>query len=673
MKRVIVFLGLISVLYGYTQDDLKPKVDALLNQIGQTEQLQELILLDSLTRLVMDKPEFQYDSIAQVTITKAMDQDSIRMAVQHFADLIFYHGNVSQFPEKGIVVYDKFKHLIDNSIDNELLCLLNRYTGDLQFYSGKLQESISFYEKAEQFALAANDSIEYAIARSSKARAILDKGNYVESSKLLAQTAKLFTRYKDTFYLTGARCSLSILYSKMGFIEAAKKERDEVIKLASLQKDYLGLPSYFHNASIDAYKTGDQVARIANLKNAYRDGLKSDEGFPLKPIIVFELLRAYAETDSLTKAKVYYDKAHTLYTQSDAIPYEDFYRVALAAYYEAKGQPEKALVEAQKALELLQDINDVEGIFEAYERLGKIYKRLGDLENAYVYNTKFIALKDSVNNIQKANALSYYQTLYETEKRDAKIAAQDNEITVLDQKNKVKQQWMLFGGIGLLVLFLVLYLMRSKRFAVTKQKMQEAFAHNLILEQEKERSRLARELHDSVGQKLMLLSKTTKKGDNYSAESLAKDTLEEVRSISRGLHPSNLERLGLTQSINALVYNINASTDLFFTEDIDNIDNILSKSSELHVYRIIQEALSNIVKHAEAKAVKMRVKKVDDKINVLVSDNGRGFDFEAKYKTMSLGLKTLFERAKMIGAQLNLDSGSSKGTQISLDIPLNAL
>lgn len=670
MKRVVVFLGLISVLYGYTQDDLQHKVDALLNQIGQTEQLQELILLDSLTRLVMDKPEFQYDSIAQVTITKAMAQDSIRMAVQHFADLIFYYGNVSDFPERGIPIYHEFKHLIDKSIDNELLCLLNRYTGDLQFYSGKLQESISFYEKAEQFALAANDSIEYAIARSSKARAILDKGNYVESSKLLAQTAKLFTTYKDTFNLTGTRSSLSILYSKMGFFEEAKKERDEVIKLALLQKDYLGLPSFFHNASIDAYKIGDQVARIANLKNAYNYGLKSDEGFPLKPIIVFELLRAYAETDSLTKAKVYYDKAKTLYTHSDAIPYEDFYRVALAAYYEAEGQPEKALIEAQKALELLQDINDVEGVFEAYERLGKIYKRIGDLENAYRYNTMYVTLKDSVNNIQRAKALSYYQTLYETEKRDAKIAAQDNEITVLDQKNKVKQQWMLFGGIGLLALFSIIYMARTKRFAETKQKMQESFAHGLILEQEKERSRLARELHDSVGQKLILLSKTTKKGGNYNAESLAKDTLEEVRSISRGLHPSNIERLGLTESINALVYNINVNTDVFFTEDIDDIDNMLSTESELHLYRIIQESLSNVIKHAEAKAVKMEIKKVAHGINVQVSDNGKGFNIESKNKSLSLGLKTLFERAKIIGAQLILDSELNKGTVMTLNIPL---
>ncbi len=210
--------------------------------------------------------------------------------------------------------------------------------------------------------------------------------------------------------------------------------------------------------------------------------------------------------------------------------------------------------------------------------------------------------------------------------------------------------------------------MRARKFAILKQALQEQFSQKLINQQEKERSRVARELHDSVGQKLMLLSKTTKNLGNENAEQLASSTLEEVRTISRGLHPSNLERLGLTTAINALIYDINANTDLFFTEEIDNIDNLLSQETELHIYRIIQESLSNIVKHSEAKAVKMEIQKKENSIDVLVSDNGKGFDFESKYANMSLGLKTLFERAKIIGAQMSLNSVKNQGTKMSLTI-----
>jgi len=170
---------------------------------------------------------------------------------------------------------------------------------------------------------------------------------------------------------------------------------------------------------------------------------------------------------------------------------------------------------------------------------------------------------------------------------------------------------------------------------------------DLINEQEKERSRLARELHDSVGQKLMLLSKQTKQLGHESMENIADSTLDEIRNISRGLHPSNLERLGLTEAINALVYSINANTDLFFTDEIENIDNILPKEDELHLYRIIQETLSNIVKHSEAKAVKMSINKTPVGINVMINDNGKGFDFQA-----------------------NFDNQISNGTSMKLNIPI---
>lgn len=109
---------------------------------------------------------------------------------------------------------------------------------------------------------------------------------------------------------------------------------------------------------------------------------------------------------------------------------------------------------------------------------------------------------------------------------------------------------------------------------------------------------------------------------------------------------------------------------MFFTEEIDNIDGLLPKESELHVYRIIQETLSNIVKHSKAKAVGMNICKTSEGIKVLVSDNGKGFDIETKDKTMGLGLKTLYERAKIIGGLLILDSDINKGTKMTLSIPI---
>lgn len=204
-----------------------------------------------------------------------------------------------------------------------------------------------------------------------------------------------------------------------------------------------------------------------------------------------------------------------------------------------------------------------------------------------------------------------------------------------------------------------------------EQKRNEAYTHNLIKAQEEERTRVARELHDSVGQKLMLLTKKTKTSGNTEMESLATNTLQELRAISRGLHPATLERLGPTAAIRTMIDEVDANTSIFFTHEIDDIDALLSKEASLHLYRIIQEVLNNMVKHAEAKAASITIEKKKNTIEAIIMDNGKGFEHAEKLKTSdSLGMKTLLERAKILHSKIDIKSQINKGTTVTLIIPL---
>ncbi|WP_298902932.1 sensor histidine kinase [uncultured Psychroserpens sp.] len=348
-----------------------------------------------------------------------------------------------------------------------------------------------------------------------------------------------------------------------------------------------------------------------------------------------------------------------------------------------------------KARSLLSEIenhfNNLTNYKETPEEYFKSKLLLLKIQQRYAYATRqfdiastlvktHFKLQDSLNSNRSAQLLEDafllrkigLQNAKNTLKQEKAISAIEKENLALDLKRKsARIYWSIVIGVLIaIIIFGYFHFKKMRKHNELKNQMQEEYSHNLIKTQEKERSRLARELHDSVGQKLMLLSKTTKTLGSIDAENLASSTLEEIRSISRGLHPSNLERLGLTESINALVYSINVNTDLFFTDEIDNIDDVLSKESELHLYRIIQETLSNVVKHSEAKAVKMKVDNTAESLIVVISDNGKGFDFESKYKSMALGLKTLFERAKMIGGQMNFNSNKGKGTEMTLTIPI---
>ncbi|MAP80241.1 MAG: hypothetical protein CL526_04040 [Aequorivita sp.] len=203
------------------------------------------------------------------------------------------------------------------------------------------------------------------------------------------------------------------------------------------------------------------------------------------------------------------------------------------------------------------------------------------------------------------------------------------------------------------------------------KKRNELYTQNLIKAQEQERTRVARELHDSVGQKLMLLTKQTKNTGTIEMESLASNTLQELRAISRGLHPATLERLGPTTAIKTMIDEIDANTEIFFTHQIDDIDALISKEASLHLYRIIQEVLNNMIKHSEAKAASVTIEQKSKKIKVKVEDNGVGFEFQDKLRTgESLGMKTLLERTKILHSKIDIKSEINRGTKITLIIPI---
>ncbi|WP_422105438.1 tetratricopeptide repeat-containing sensor histidine kinase [Winogradskyella sp.] len=631
----------------------------------------KLELLDSLCWLTRDKLEFQYDSIVKATITYAVELDSFNIANRQAARLIWSYANRLGRPKDGKAFFEYFDGLKLPVQNNGLLARFYLNAGDAYYFSEDAVKAIELYDVAATYALKQGDSILYGTSKKYIADAYIRSGKLAEASRMLQEVEALYLKTKDTIRLVNTKSSRADLYSMNGFYEEAKTERDEVIELAKKVNYESGLISALLNAAIDDSFNEHTEQTLDNLKLALIYARNSEEvKGRYEPQILIKLLQEYSKAN-------YLDKAEETHVEIQSAPeryrtgyFEDAYHKSLGYYYFAKKDYAKALEFAQKHFDFQIQNNTVENIKSAHDLLYDIFEATGQSKLALYHYKKATILNDSLLSLKRSNALSYYQTLYETEKRDAKIASQESEITVLDAQNKVKQQWLVIGGIGLLAVFSFIYLIRARRFAMAKKSLQEQFSRDLINGQEEERLRLARELHDSVGQKLMLLSKTTRNSGNNNAEVLAKDTLEEVRTISRGLHPSNLERLGLTESINALVYNINANTELFFTEDIDNIDNILSKASELHLYRILQEVLSNIVKHSEAKAVKMAVKKTDGKINIVVSDNGKGFDFRAKYRHMSLGLKTLLERTKIIGGQINIDSNDYKGTTMILNIPI---
>ena len=430
---------------------------------------------------------------------------------------------------------------------------------------------------------------------------------------------------------------------------------------------YGHLTSFYYNAATDARKQGMGKERIENLLLAFDNSKKTNNPEFYEISMLAGIVIAYSQLDSITNAEKYLAEIEKKDKEQLKGRNREPYLDALKNFAFAKKDYSRALRYGKEHLAIKKGGTHYEEIQFSEKFMADVYEAIGNKEAAYVHFKNYTILKDSISSVQKVKALSFYQTLYETEKRDLKIKAQESDIALLDARNEVKNQWLIFGGLGLGVVFGGILLTRSRNAARRRQKLQEGFSQDLINAQEEERTRVARELHDSVGQKLMLLTKQTKSTGNLEMESLAGRTLDELRSISRGLYPANLQKLGVTAAIKSMINEVDANTNIFFTNEIEDIDNLLSKEASLHFYRILQEVLNNMVKHADARIASITIERKKNTIEAVIKDNGKGFEFSEKLKLgSSLGMKTLLERANIIHSSLDIKSKYNQGTTIAI-------
>lgn len=237
----------------------------------------------------------------------------------------------------------------------------------------------------------------------------------------------------------------------------------------------------------------------------------------------------------------------------------------------------------------------------------------------------------------------------------------------------------------IIILFLsigpVAYLWRVSVLKKEKE-IQEEFSKRLIQSQEEERKRIASELHDGLGQDLLIIKNQAdlgiKSGKPEFAEEQFKEisssasfAIDEVRRIAYNLHPYQLNRLGLTKALKSIFNQIEVLSYIHFKDSIENIDGMLDKESEINIYRIVQECVNNIIKHSGASEAEAKIFIDANKLQIIISDNGKGFDTgKVKSDSAGFGLKNLKNRVAFLGGEINLASSAKSGTNIRIEIPI---
>lgn len=224
----------------------------------------------------------------------------------------------------------------------------------------------------------------------------------------------------------------------------------------------------------------------------------------------------------------------------------------------------------------------------------------------------------------------------------------------------------------------------SIRNEITQRKEMEvaikALPQRIIQAQEQECNRIARDIHDDLGQSLATLKMfiqsswhaELQKGEKVGTQQKKiieyLDTIiDKSRTLATRLRPSTLEFLGLTTSLKMMFGEINKGKELKVSFRYDALDNLRFKSEAINVFRIMQEAMTNVLKHAKASRVQIKMQFVQGMLKISIKDNGRGF--KPQIKTNGLGLATMQERVKLLGGGIVVHSEKNQGTNILIEIP----
>jgi signal transduction histidine kinase len=243
-------------------------------------------------------------------------------------------------------------------------------------------------------------------------------------------------------------------------------------------------------------------------------------------------------------------------------------------------------------------------------------------------------------------------------------------------------------GILLVVLLGTLLRIRLLHRRLERQQIARlAFSRQILQGQESERRRIAANLHDSLGQNLLVIKNQARLAMQPITDEAvlrqrlneisgtASQAIEEVRQITHDLRPYQLDRLGLTQTIRAAIRRVSENSPILFASDVEDIDGLLDKEAEIHVYRIVQESLNNVIKHSEATEATIMVKRQPMTISLTIRDNGHGFDVSIMNlnnpHSTGFGLNGINERARMIGGKLTVESRPGKGVNLTIEIPVS--
>jgi two-component system, NarL family, sensor kinase len=563
----------------------------------------------------------------------------------------------STFIKTNLDFLEKHEDSIDDGYKSGILVnvgILYYYLEDFKssnFYHYKTLEC-----KSQDRFTTANKSMAY----NELSYAYNDEGKYDKSLEMALKALDSYESIGDTLGVGEAYHAIGSLYAAAGDVVNAEINHEKSISVLKSVNNYESIfLNYLSLLSLYADNENPKLDSIINLtfELQQKNGLDLD---------YYEIQAKSWKALSLLKHGNYQEAHNLIYSvkpkfdKLDETFFHETYIEAATLLDKLTGSKTISSDVYQSAILKYEENNDLKGLSTCYLALKKQAIDKKDYKNAFLYGEKLRVVDDSLSNIKLIVKTKELDKQYEIVTKEKEIIKQKNQ---LYQKN-IYLALLIAGFISIAVAFLVYYLFQKRNSLKRINLSNQLFTKQLIENTEEERKRIAADLHDSVSHDLLNL-KNSMQNDLTDSKSKIDAIINNIRGISRNLHPAMFDKVGLVASIEQLIVQFQNTNDFFISTDI-KYQGALKTDDELHLYRIIQEAITNIIKHSNAHAAKIRMPKNSSGIILEIEDNGNGFNVqEVLEEGKSFGINNIMERAKAIGGKAIIKS-TSEGTKITV-------
>jgi two-component system NarL family sensor kinase len=643
---------------------------------------------------------------------------------RHFLLAFFFLSFASSLiAQKNKSVIDSLEKLAGSSKDSQLVKIYNDLTWEYRLVDR--DKAIAYGFKAIDKAKESNYPKGLAQAYNDLGILLYDQEKYDSAIVFYQLSGKIREQLNDGLGIAKVYNKIGIVYQKKGAFDKALENQLQALSLFTKHKNDIGISYSLNNIGILNQNLGryDDAIKYQLQSIEIKEKLKDNYGLAGSFVNIANIYKIKGDDN---KATTYYNKAITI---SRSIQDKEYLANALnniGALYIKKQNYNEALAAINESLQLRKDLGDTKGQVSCMNNLGLVFQEQKQYDSSIAIlqaalnigkdavnclpevNQTYLALSRSYESINKNDeALAMFKfyastkdSLF-TDNLSQKFAELETKYETLEKEKEIQRQqyviekknyWII--GIALSILLLSLLAVSYYRRYKLKQEanmkqavleQQQLAASAVLKAEEKERQRIAKDLHDGVGQMMSAAKMNLSAFENelqfsnpdqkLSFEriiSLVDDSCKEVRTVSHQMMPNMLLKSGLGKAVAEFLDKIDQKV-IKVNLHVEGLQERLNEDVEIVLYRVLQECVNNVIKHSGASLLDIAIIKDKDGISATIEDNGKGFNLQQLGEESGIGLKNMKARIDYLNGTIDFDTSPGKGTLVAIHLPLTEI